>query len=51
MLKPIAVEPREGYRIWVRFNDGMSGEVDLSAMAGKGVFTAWNDGLSSNRCI
>ena len=43
MLKPIAVEAREGYRIWVRFNDGAAGEVDLSDMAGKGVFVAWND--------
>ena len=43
MLKPIAVEAREDYRIWVRFNDGASGEVDLSDMAGKGVFAAWED--------
>ncbi len=43
MLKPIAVEAREGYRIWVRFNDGASGEIDLSDMAGRGVFAAWND--------
>ena len=43
MLKPIAVEAREGYRIWMRFNDGASGEIDLSDMAGKGVFAAWND--------
>ena len=38
-----SVEPREGYRIWVRFEDGVCGEVDLSHLAGKGVFKAWRD--------
>lgn len=37
------VEPREGYRIWLRYDDGSSGEVDLSHLAGQGVFAAWND--------
>lgn len=43
MIEPTAVEAREGYRIWVRFSDGASGEVDLSDMAGRGVFAAWSD--------
>ena len=38
-----AVEAREGYRIWVRFEDSVCGEVDLSHLAGKGVFKAWSD--------
>ena len=38
-----SVEAREGYRIWVRFEDGVCGEVDLSHLAGKGVFEAWRD--------
>ena len=38
MIKPIAVEARERYRIWVEFEDGTGGEVDLSDIAGKGVF-------------
>lgn len=33
---PVAVEPRPGYRIWLRYSDGVSGEVDLSPLAGKG---------------
>ena len=37
------VEPREGYRIWLRYDDGASGEVDLSHLAGQGVFAAWKD--------
>ena len=42
-IRPTAVEPREGYRIWLRYSDGTAGEVDLSHLAGSGVFTAWND--------
>ena len=43
MLQPVEVEAREGYRIWIRYADGASGEVDLSDLAGRGVFAAWND--------
>ena len=42
-LRPVAVEPREGYCIWLRYADGAEGEVDLSDLAGKGVFAAWRD--------
>ena len=41
--RPIAVEPRDGFRIWLEYDDGSSGEVDLSELAGKGVFKAWED--------
>ena len=43
MIDPIAVEPREDYRIWLRYSDGAEGEVDLSDLAGDGVFSAWDD--------
>ena len=43
MPKPIAVEPRDQYRIWVKFEDGTAGEVDLSDIAGKGIFKALED--------
>ncbi len=43
MIRPIAVEPRDGYRIWLRFSDGAAGEIDLSDLAGQGVFAAWED--------
>ena len=43
MIRPIAVEPREGYRVWLRYPDGAKGEVDLSHLAGRGVFKAWDD--------
>ena len=43
MIRPIAVEPRDGYRVWLRYSDGTAGEIDLSALAGQGVFSAWED--------
>ena len=43
MKKVVEVEAREGYRICVRFADGAEGEVDLSELAGKGVFRGWVD--------
>ncbi|MBI4422004.1 MAG: DUF2442 domain-containing protein [Gemmatimonadetes bacterium] len=38
-----AIEPRAAFRIWVRFQDGTEGEVDLSDLAGRGVFKRWTD--------
>ena len=43
MIRPIVVEARDGYRIWLRYSDGAAGEVDLSHLAGRGVFAAWDD--------
>jgi len=43
MIRPTDVEPRAGFRIWLRYSDGVAGEVDLSDLAGRGVFEAWND--------
>ncbi|HEX5836571.1 MAG TPA: DUF2442 domain-containing protein [Anaerolineales bacterium] len=37
------VKPLEKYRLYVKFSDGINGEVDLSDFAGKGVFALWND--------
>ena len=39
----VEVEARNGFRIWVRFDDEVSGEIDLSHLAGLGVFKAWDD--------
>lgn len=41
--KLIHVEVRPGYRLWLRYADGEAGEVDLSDLAGCGVFKAWGD--------
>ena len=43
MHRVVEVRPLEGYIVWVRFSDGMAGEVDLSDLAGKGVFASWRD--------
>ena len=43
MIRPVEVEPRDGYRIWLRYSDGEFGEVDLSHLAGRGVFGAWEE--------
>jgi len=41
--KILEARPLDGYRIWLKFNDGTAGEIDLSHLAGKGVFELWND--------
>lgn len=41
--KIITCEPRPHYRVWIRFDDGLEGEVDLSHLVGKGIFSAWED--------
>ena len=37
------VKPLAGFRIWIEFSDGVNGTVDLSDLAGKGVFSKWNN--------
>ena len=41
MIRPTAVQARANYRIWIEFEDGEQGEIDLSHLAGQGVFKAW----------
>lgn len=41
--RPIAVEARDGYRIWLRYEDGVEGEVDLSDIPHTGFFERWKD--------
>ena len=40
---PVAVEPRDGFCIWVRYEDGVEGEIDLSHLADKPIFKVWSD--------
>ena len=42
MIHPVDVQSRGKYRIWLKYSDGSSGEVDLSDVAGTGVFNAWD---------
>jgi len=43
MPKPVEVKALANYRIWLRYDDGTQGEVDLADLAGRGVFKAWDD--------
>ena len=37
------VKPLPSFRVWIRFHDGVEGVIDLSDLAGKGIFSKWND--------
>lgn len=43
MFKPVEVKALPNYILWVRYPDGIEGEVDLSHLVGRGVFSLWND--------
>ncbi len=44
MIKPTDIKALEGFRIWVRFSDGVEGEVDLSHLRKLGgVFESWDE--------
>ena len=43
MMKLVQIKPLDGYRLWLRFADGVEGQVDISDLAGRGVFEAWKD--------
>ena len=42
-MRPVEVRPQDGYRLWLRYEDGAHGTVDLSDLAGRGVFAAWEE--------
>jgi len=42
-LGAVEVQPLPGYRLRLRYADGVAGEVDLSRFVGKGVFRLWSD--------
>lgn len=42
-VRPVDVRALAPHRIWLRYEDGVEGEVDLSHLAGDGVFAAWSD--------
>ena len=33
----------DGFRLWLKYEDGIQGIVDLSDLAGRGVFEAWSE--------
>ena len=46
-----AAMPKAGYQLWVEFEDGVSGTIDLSTWRGKGVFEYWNKEENFKRFI
>ena len=45
LYRIVAAKALPNYRLWVRFEDGVEGDVDLSDIVGKGVFRCWEDPL------
>jgi uncharacterized protein DUF2442 len=43
ILKILEIRPLDDYKIWLKFDNGTEGEVDLSHLAEKGVFAFWNN--------
>ena len=43
MRKITQVKILKGYRLDLKFDDGVCGTVDLSNLVGRGVFASWND--------
>lgn len=39
--KIVKCEPHSDYKLWIQFDDGRAGEVNLKHLAGKGVFSVW----------
>ncbi len=43
MERIVVAKALPGYRLWLRFTDGVEGEVDVASLVGRGVFKAWSD--------
>jgi hypothetical protein len=43
MYNPIEIKALPDYRIWIKYDNGVEGIVNLSNYVGKGVFSIWND--------
>lgn len=43
MKRVTKINALPNYAIWIQYDDGVEGTVDLSHLVGKGVFAAWND--------
>ena len=43
MFKPVEVRALPDYTLWLRYEDGAEGTVDVSYLAGRGVFKLWED--------
>jgi hypothetical protein len=42
--KTLSVKPLDGFKLYLTYDDGVQGTVDLSHLKGKGVFIWWENG-------
>ncbi|MCZ7648177.1 MAG: DUF2442 domain-containing protein [Planctomycetota bacterium] len=40
-MRIVEVSAQKGFKLFLRYSDGAEGVVDLSALAGQGVFASW----------
>jgi len=40
-VRVISCKAKPGYILWVKFDDGLEGEINVSNLVGQGVFKAW----------
>lgn len=43
IIKLTKIKPLPNYKMYLKYEDGTEGPVDLSDLAGQGVFSVWND--------
>ncbi len=43
MIKIIEIQPLPNYKLHIKYNNGVEGDLDLSEMVGKGVFSNFKD--------
>jgi len=43
MSQPVQAKALPDYRLWIKYADGVEGQIDLSDLVGKGVFALWED--------
>jgi len=50
-MKISKCQPLDNFRVYLQFDNEVSGEVDLSHLRGKGVFAAWEDPRVFNKVL
>ena len=43
MIRIVEIKPLASYKLHIKYNDGVEGDIDLSDIAGKGVFERFNN--------
>lgn len=40
-MRIVEISPQKGFKLFLRYDDGVAGVVDLTSLAGRGVFASW----------